>query len=76
MTSKIEDKRKELENISDLPFTDMKLEYFNLGIELAQKEFLDFLRSLPNDCHPFKMGNECVICSKILELKQSLGEKT
>lgn len=83
--SEIEAKRKELEEnifkadgngegsfISDRDFEEHFLEGFNLGIEMARKEFLEWLEnnidSRDYDCNETRD-------EKIKELKQSLEER-
>jgi hypothetical protein len=85
--TEIEDKRKELEKQITLEgrfkegcfnghaIATTELEAFNLGVELAQKEFLDKIDKINLDS-PYKFldENEKKHLKKII--KQSLGEKT
>lgn len=81
--SKIEAKRKELEKQIDdeiklgqysmdyLP--KAKLIFFNLGVEMARKEFLDLLNELYNKYwKDLEQGNEVKFAMMFMELKQSL----
>jgi hypothetical protein len=80
MTSEIEKTREELEQSRDTELQDNddyqqakgKLEGFNLGVELAQKEFLEWLEK-----HLEHKSRECYFYTenKIKELKQSIGRK-